>query len=349
MTDTLLPVDIFTHGLDSLPTFVADLGEKPFRARQLAQWLYASDAESFDEMTNLSKGLREQLSRAATLRRASVVARQVSHDGTRKYVIEFGDGVCVEAVGLPTHDRLTVCLSSQAGCAMGCTFCATGRQGLTRNLVPGEIAEQVRLIGADFERRVSNIVVMGQGEPFANYDNVLAGLRILSHADYFGIGARHITISTSGIIAGIDRLAQEPEQFTLAVSLHSALQPVRDGIMPGLRTQKLDALQKALRKYYTKTGRRPSLEVALIEGPLSNDHALRACADFAAQIGAHINLIPINPVAGSAAVPPAPERMRAIEQLFKRAGNNATVRTERGSDITAACGQLILEEHRKGQ
>lgn len=316
------------------------LGEKRFRAEQIAEWLYAKHATSFDEMTNVSKELRERLERVAPLFRAEIIERQVSADGTRKYLIKFHDGVSVEAVGLPTVDRLTVCMSSQAGCAMGCVFCATGQAGFKRNLSSGEMTEQVRLIAQDFGRRVTNIVVMGQGEPFLNYDAVMAALRILNHPRYFNIGARHITLSTCGIIAGIERLATESEQFTLAVSLHSAVQDTRDALMPGVKGQPLARLKDALKRYYEATGRRPSLEYTLIEGKQTSPREIEALAEFARELHAHVNLIPVNASSDASIKPPSPAETARISQYLQKAGVNATLRTERGSDIAAACGQL---------
>lgn len=331
---------ILNLSLQQLNELLNSVGEKPFRARQVAEWLYLHHAPSYDAMTNLSKSLREKLAAVAPLVRSRIVEKQVSADGTCKYLIEHSDGVCVEAVGLPTHDRLTVCMSSQAGCAMGCVFCATGQSGFRRNLYPGEMTEQVRLIAQDFQRRVTNVVVMGQGEPFLNYDAVIAALHILNDERFFNIGARHITISTCGIIKGIEQLAQEPEQFTLAVSLHSAIQATRDSLMPGVAKQPLCELRKALALYFEKTGRRPSLEYTLIEGKQTSAEEIDALAAFASELHAHINLIPVNAAGNPSIKPPSTQTIRHIAQHLEKAHVNATVRTERGADIAAACGQL---------
>lgn len=330
-------LNLSLHEIDEL---VISLGEKPFRAHQIADWLYQHHAQSYEDMTNISKTLRDKLEIQAPLIRAQIVEKQVSADGTRKYLIEYNDGVCVEAVGLPTEDRLTVCMSSQAGCAMGCIFCATGQAGFTRNLFPGEMTEQVRLIADDFERRVSNVVVMGQGEPFLNYEPVIEALHILNDPRYFNIGARHITISTCGIICGIEQLAQEPEQFTLAISLHSAVQQTRDNLMPGVAKQKLPQLRQALKHYFDKTGRRPSLEYTLIEGKQTSQAEIEALISFAAGLNLHVNLIPVNAAGDSSIKAPSTHEIYAIKARLEQAHINATVRTERGSDIAAACGQL---------
>lgn len=334
------PTPVLAYSLPELADLMGRLSQPRFRTKQLIEWLYKHNAPSFSEMTTFPASLREQLSEVAPLQRACVVQKQVSSDGTRKYLIEFADGTRVEAVGLPTRDRLTACVSSQAGCAMGCTFCATGAAGFERNLAPGELAEQVRIIAEDFGERVSNVVVMGQGEPFANYDAVLAGLRILNSPDGFNIGARHITVSTCGLVEQINRFAEEPEQFVLAVSLHSAVQETRNRIMPGVKGNSLKSLQRALVRYFSITKRRPSLEFALIDGVQTSEREMAALTEFAREVGAHVNLIPVNPVAGSNVVAPSAHRVAQIAKRLQDAGVNATVRTERGSDIAAACGQL---------
>ena len=329
--------------LEGIGALMSELGQPAFRAKQLTQWLWEKGVESYDEMTNLSADLRAKLDSRAPLVRASIVEAQRSKDGTVKYLIEYGDGALVEAVGLPAADgRLTVCVSSQVGCALECTFCATGRLGLTRNLTGGEMAEQVRIVAKDFGKRVTNVVVMGQGEPFANYDQTLAALRIMNSPNGLGIGARHITVSTSGIVTSISRFGGEPEQFTLAVSLHSAVQATRDRIMPGLKNQLLSKLRSSIRTYSKESGRRPSLEYALVAGMSDTEDELAALEDFARSVGAHVNLIPINPIAGSSDKPTSPARAKEIAIQLELAGVPASVRTERGADIAAACGQLAL-------
>jgi len=349
------PIDIFAFGLYSAPngdtaasyqTLMKQLGQPAFRAKQLAQWLWVRGAQSYDDMSNLPAELRIQLADTAPLQRATVQQRQISKDGTRKYAIRFADGVSVEAVGLPSlkmeDQRLTVCLSTQAGCAMACAFCETGRGGLIRNLTAGEIAEQARIVGADFEQRVSNVVVMGQGEPFHNYDATLTGLRILNASEDkggFGIGARHITLSTAGIIKGIKSLASEPEQFTLAVSLHSAIQSTRDKLMPGLKAQTLALLETALIDYSETSNRRPSLEYALIHKTNTAPEEIVALIQFARKTKAHVNLIPLNPTSSQFKTADNVEAMHTAKVL-RAEGIETTLRKRRGADIDAACGQL---------
>jgi 23S rRNA (adenine2503-C2)-methyltransferase len=223
---------------------------------------------------------------------------------------------------------------------MGCAFCATGIAGLIRNLGPGEMVDQIRLVAADFGRRVTNAVAMGQGEPFANYAATLGALRFLNVAEDVGIGARHLTVSTCGLITGIARFAEEPEQFTLAVSLHSGVQATRDRLMPGVRGILLPDLRKALVAYAEKTGRRPSLEYALIDGVNDTAPELSALIKFARNMLVHVNLIPVNPVAGSGFRRSADERVAVFQRELHMAGIEASLRAERGTDIDAACGQL---------
>ena len=352
--------NIFAYGLTeagNIPSYsslMKQLGQPSFRAKQLAQWLWVHKVASYNEMTNLSADLRAQLKKHTPLQRATVEKVQQSKDGTRKYLLHFADGVCVEVVGLPSLDqksqRLTVCISAQAGCALKCSFCATGQSGLIRNLLPGEIAEQVRIVGDDFDCRVSNVVVMGQGEPFQNYDATLAGLRILNAAEAdggFEIGARHITVSTAGIIKGIERLSTEPEQFTLAVSLHSAVQATRDTLMPGLQGQTLEQLEAALIDYYAKTNRRPSLEYALIDKVNTTGPENIALIKFAKKTRAHVNLIPLNAI-DNAVKSLSSKKLKPAGQLealhlantLRPEGIPVTVRARRGADIDAACGML---------
>lgn len=327
-------------GPAELSDLLHSLGQPGYRTKQVVRWLYQRGAASFDDMTDLPAGLRSDLAEQLTLTAPRVLERQVSSDGTRKFLIELGGGTSVEAVGLPAGNRLTVCFSTQAGCAMGCSFCATGAGGLARDLGPGEMVDQVRLVGEEFGQRVTNAVAMGQGEPFANYDATLAGLRFMNADDGLGIGARHITVSTCGLVAGIKRFAAEPEQFTLAVSLHSAVQKTRDQLMPGVRGISLRSLHDTIASYTIKTGRRPSLEYALVAGVNDSTTEMEALADFCSGLHVHVNLIPVNPVAGSDLSRTRPARAEDFVRALAMVGVEATVRTERGADIDAACGQL---------
>jgi 23S rRNA (adenine2503-C2)-methyltransferase len=334
------PVGIKALDRPGILALVAELGEPRFRAGQIERWLYERGASSFAEMTDLPAGLRETLAGRLALSPPTLLERQESADGTGKYLVGLADGATVETVGLPSGDRLTVCFSTQAGCAMGCSFCATGIDGLTRDLGPGEMVDQVRLVAQDYGRRVTNAVAMGQGEPFANYEATLGGLRFMNAETGLGIGARHLTVSTCGLIPGIRRLAEEPEQFTLAVSLHSAIQQTRDRLMPGVRAFTLPLLREALVDYAEKTGRRPSLEYALIAAVNDSPDDLAALVRFCRGMLVHVNLIPVNPVAGGEFTRSTAERLAAFERGMRDAGIEVSVRAERGADIDAACGQL---------
>lgn len=327
--------------LDGLRRLVRAAKQEDYRSQQLTEWLYQHTVNSYDEMGNLPKSLREFLKAHAPLSTPKLISRQISSaDGTRKYLFALGDGAFVESVGLPSKDRLTVCFSTQIGCRLGCTFCATGLHGFTRDLLPGEMVDQVSLVARDFGSRATNAVAMGQGEPFANYAHTMAALRILNSPAGPGIGARHLTVSTCGLLEGIRKFAKEPEQFTLAVSLHSAVQSTRDRLMPGVRNQPLIALRSELINYIAVSGRRPTLEFALLQGVNDTLYELESLIDFCAELACHINLIPANPVLGGPYRPSPGNKVSAIESALKKAGIQVSVRTERGADIDAACGQL---------
>ncbi len=339
---TAMDKPIKTYALSELPSLMKELGQPSFRAQQLTEWLYQRHVSSYDEMTNLPAALRAALSERFPLTMPEIVNRQVSRDGTRKYLIEFDDGIRVETVAIPSRggDRLTVCFSTQAGCAIGCAFCATGREGFARNLTPGEIVDQVLIAQDDMGKRVTNVVGMGQGEPFLNYDNTMAALRILNNKKGLEIGARHISVSTCGILPGIERFSEEPEQFTLAVSLHAARQGVRDLLMPNVARFKLGNLKSALQEYIAKTNRRVTLEYIMIDGVNDADEDLKALQKFCANLLCHVNLIPINAIEGSVFQPSEPETINRWLNAIQKKGTEATLRDSRGSDIDGACGQL---------
>ena len=332
--------DIHALTRGELTDLLASLGQPAFRAKQVEEWVWSKNARSFDDMTNLPKSLREELTRHLTLGGVEEVARQASADGSRKYLLRLSDGVSVECVGMPARNRLAVCASTQAGCAMGCAFCATGGAGLTRSLTAAEIYEQVMHVRDDFGSRVTSVVLMGQGEPFMNYDATLEALRRLNSPDGAGIGARHLTVSTCGVIPQIMRFANEPEQFTLAVSLHSAVQKTRNALMPGVRKYSLVNLYNAMGTYVAKTGRRPTYEYALIGGVNDTESELQALCDFCEGTLAHVNLIQLNEVEGSKLRPSTPERAQDFVRALARVSVEATLRNSRGADIDAACGQL---------
>ena len=344
--DTNLPLSIDHYSADALEGLVAEAGQPRFRADQLFAWLYHHGIQSYDEASNLPAALRTWLNDHAPLRMPSIVDTRVSADGTRKYLFQLNDGNLVEAVGIPAgageegHDRLTVCFSTQVGCAMECTFCATGQEGFTRNLTPGEMAFQVLAVGKDFGERVSNAVAMGQGEPFLNYDNVMAALRILNHPKALGIGARHITVSTCGITQGIERFGEEGEQFVLAVSLHSAMDETRHALMPRAAATPLPVLKASLLAYQEKAKRRVTFEYLLAAGVNDSDSELAALVAFCKGLSVHVNLLPVNAVEGSPLAPSPASTVRHWITELGGAGIESSLRTSRGSDIKGACGQL---------
>lgn len=315
-------------------------GEPAFRAEQIWEWVHAKHVLSFEKMTNVSKRLRKQLDCTYCLPAPQELVCSVSTDGTQKYLLEFSDKTAVECVSMPYSHRHTACLSTQAGCAMNCSFCATGQSGFKRNLTADEIIQQALYLERVSRKRLTSIVLMGQGEPFLNYDNVLLAMKELNDPRSFNIGARHITVSTAGIIPGIMRLAQEREQFGLAVSLHAADQETRNRLMPGVKKYSLSHLYDALKTYTETTNRRPTYEYLLIDGVNDTDYALEQLVAFCAGTLCHVNLIELNTVPGSSFLPSKPDRVGVFQKALRRAGVEVTLRQSRGSDIEAACGQL---------
>ena len=312
--------------------------EKPFRVKQVWEGLHTRLAEP-SEMTELPAALRTRLE--AQLPHALETAAESTSDGgnTRKWLWKLDDGALVESVLMHYRDRSTVCVSTQAGCAMACGFCATGQAGFDRNLTTGEIVEQVvRAARAARPRRLSNVVFMGMGEPMANYDRVWAAIRRLH--DDLGISARHLTLSTVGIIPGIRRLATEVLPVNLAVSLHAANDELRDELVPINRRYPIPALVEACREYIDAKGRRLSFEWAMIHGVNDRDRDAVELAAIARSLHAHVNLIPLNPTADYDTPGSPIARVREFRDLLKNLGANATVRQNRGTSIDAACGQL---------
>ena len=321
-------------------TLTEEFQQPSFRVKQIMQWVYNKGASSYDEMTNLPASLRADLSTELPLFSPKVITKQNSQDGTRKYLLELIDGSRIETVGIPHNNHLSVCVSTQAGCALRCAFCATGQGGYTRNLGCGEIVDQVLAVARDFDTRVSNVVFMGQGEPFLNYDASLEAARIINNPDYLGIGARHITISTSGILPQIRRFASEPQQFTLAISLHSAIQETRDEIMPGCKKYPLDRLHDSIASYASSTGRRPTFEYLMINKVNDTNDHLKALGAFCKGTLCHVNLIPLNSTPKGRFTPSPLERIKDFESYLTSLGVETTIRQSFGQDIDAACGQL---------
>lgn len=311
-----------------------------FRARQIHNWIYLKNAKSIDEMSDLSKEFRERLSQIAQVSGVKIKTKQTSKDGTIKYLIEYADGNCVETVLMRFDNRanLTACVSSQIGCAVNCTFCATGRGGFVRNLSTGEMVEQVLTIQRDTGLKVTNIVFMGQGEPLLNLDNVLAALKIFN--EDFQIGARRITISTSGIIPQIEKLANLEFQSTLALSLHAPTSELRVKIMPIENKYPLSELKKTLKNYIQKTGRRVTIEYLLIKDFNDTPEIAKQTALFLKDLRCNVNLIPYNPVEKTDFKKPEKNSIMKFKYILEHCGKKVTIRLERGADIYAACGQL---------
>lgn len=323
---------------------IGELGGKPFRAKQLSEWLFVRGAPSWDGMSNLPRPLRDALAArlldpAATL---SVIETAGRPGGTRKLLSRMADGETIETVVIPAGDRATACVSSQVGCAMRCAFCASGRSGCVRSLSSGEIVAQVlaaaRLIG----RRPDNIVFMGIGEPFNNYDAAIAAARAMNAAapDGLGIGARHITFSTCGVVPGIGRFADEGMQFELSVSLHAPNDGLRSRLMPVNRRWPLSELIPACRAYTEKTGRLITFEYTLVDGFNAGPAEARELVSLVRGFPCRFNLIPLNPVDGFDGRAPSPECCEAFRAFLERSGYNATLRRSRGRGVNGSCGQL---------
>jgi 23S rRNA (adenine2503-C2)-methyltransferase len=318
----------------------AEFGEPPFRARQLFQWVFVHGVDSYDAMTNLPKTLRARLAARLPVRSTRVVERHDSDDDTFKLLVGLRDGETVECVLIPEGDRQTACLSSQVGCGVGCVFCASGADGVVRNLDPAEIVEQLLHLRAAAGRRVTNIVMMGMGEPLHNIDAVVAALRLFRHPDGIDIGARHITVSTSGPERGFGRLLEAGMKINLAISLHAAFDDLRIELVPRGGTGGIAQLADMAQRWFERTGRDVTLEYVLIDGKNDSDQDAQALAGLC---GPHrnVNLIPMNPVSfapGLKAPPPA--RIEQFAELLRRRGVVVNLRRQRGDDVAAACGQL---------
>lgn len=323
---------------EELTGLMAQLGEPGFRAKQVFQWLHRG-AASFDEMTNLSKPLREKLSQTCSLTVPKVERKQVSQlDGTIKYLWRLADGNCVETVLMRYHHGNTVCISSQVGCRMGCAFCASTIGGKVRDLTPAEMVDQVLFTQLDSGFPVSNIVLMGIGEPLDNFDTVLRFLELVNHPDGLNIGMRHISLSTCGLVEQIDKLADLRLQLTLSVSLHAPDDETRSKLMPVNRSVGVERLFESCRRYFDVTGRRISYEYAMIDGVNDSDRQADLLIRHLQGTPGHVNLIPLNEVAESPFKPS--RRVREFQKRLEQGGITATVRRKLGGDIDASCGQL---------
>jgi len=326
--------------LEELEALTEEFGATKFRAKQIHNWIYLKSVSTIDEMTNLSKDFRELLRKNAVITDTKIKVKQVSSDSTIKYLIEFSDGECAETVLMRFDNRanLTACVSSQVGCAVNCSFCATGKRGFVRNLTYKEIIEQVLTIQRDTGLKVTNVVFMGQGEPLLNLSNVMKALEIFN--EDFQIGARRITISTSGIIPKINELAEKELQSTLAVSLHAPNHKLRAELMPIENKYPIDKLKETLLNYIEKTGRRITIEYILIHGFNDTVECAKELACYLRDIKCNINLIPYNSVDDTKYKKSSNNDIMRFKYILEHSGKKVTVRLERGADIDAACGQL---------
>ena len=334
---------------EQLVTWVTDLGERSFRARQLFEWIYRSLAVDFAAMTNLPNSFRQQLSHSALVQSLLPLETVTSADGlTTKTLLRLRDGETIESVLMRYEGRQTVCVSSQVGCAIGCPFCATGQSGFKRNLSTGEIVEQVLHYARQLREQgqtITNVVLMGMGEPLVNYAATWRAIQILHDPRGFGLGARRFTISTAGLVPGIRRLAQEELTVGLAVSLHAANNTLRDQLVPINKRYPIAELIAACRDYIQRTGRRISFEYALIENVNDRPEQARELGHLLHGLLCHVNLIPLNPTAECAYRPSSRKRMLAFRRELNRMGIANTVRLARGIDIQAGCGQLRSRYH----
>ena len=335
------PLDIKSHSPSELKKTMEGLSEKPFRAKQIYEWLHKKQADSFQEMTNLSVSLREKLERNCSVMSLKVVEVQTSKlDGTQKYLFALPDGNVVESVLMKYRHGNSVCISSQVGCKMGCRFCASTIDGWTRNLLPSEMLDQVYKIQKLSKERVSNVVVMGTGEPLDNYDNLLRFIHMLSDENGLHISQRNITVSTCGIVPRMYDLAEENLQITLAISLHASNQQKREELMPVAKKYSLEELMEACRNYFKKTGRRLTFEYSLVGGENDSQEDAEELAHLIKGLNCHINLIPVNPIKERSYVQSDKKVIANFQNKLEKYQINVTIRREMGRDIDGACGQL---------
>jgi 23S rRNA (adenine2503-C2)-methyltransferase len=336
----------------ALERYFAQLGDKPFRARQVLRWVHLRGAEEFAQMSDIAKGLREKLAREAHITPPTVVGDSISADGTRKWLLKVDGANAVEAVFIPEPHRGTLCVSSQAGCTLDCAFCSTGKQGFNRNLSTGEIIGQLWLANRSLRaqsprgpdhRRITNVVMMGMGEPCLNLDNVIPALRLMLDDNAYGLSRRRVTVSTSGVVPGIERLREECP-VALAVSLHAPTDDLRDQLVPVNRRYPLRELIKACRRYLDAAPRDfITFEYVMLDGVNDSEAHARGLLGIARQVKCKFNLIPFNPFPGADFRRSGPERMRRFADVLARDGLTVTTRRTRGGDVDAACGQLAGE------
>lgn len=334
-------MDIKSLNMEELTAFVVGLGEKKFRGKQLYEWLHVRQAASFDEMTNLSKEFRERLKATCELVCLRQVDVQISAiDGTRKYLFALSDGNVIESVLMRYKHGNSVCISSQVGCRMGCRFCASTLDGLVRGLTPSEMLDQIYRISKDIGERVSNVVVMGTGEPMDNFDNLLKFIELLTDENGLRISQRNLTVSTCGIVPRMRELADYKLAITLALSLHASNQKKRLSLMPVANKYEIHEVVDACRYYFAQTGRRVTFEYSLVGGVNDTDEDAAELSQLIRGMNCHVNLIPVNPIKERDYVQSDTEAIQAFKAKLEKNGINVTVRREMGRDIDGACGQL---------
>ncbi|MDZ5474390.1 23S rRNA (adenine(2503)-C(2))-methyltransferase RlmN [Bacillus sp. 31A1R] len=347
---TELKPSIYSLELHELKEWLKENNEKAFRAEQIFDWLYKKRVATFEDMSNLSKNLRDSLAEQFTLTTLNTLIQQTSSDGTIKFLFELHDGYSIETVLMRHEYGNSVCVTTQVGCRIGCTFCASTLGGLKRNLEAGEIVAQVVKVQQaldETDERVSSVVIMGIGEPFDNYDHMLSFLKIINHDQGLNIGARHITVSTSGIVPKIYQFADENMQINFAISLHAPNTEIRSRLMPINRAYKLPELMKSVQYYIEKTGRRVSFEYGLFGGVNDQVEHAEELAKLIKGVKCHVNLIPVNYVPERDYVRTPKDQIFAFEKTLKKHGVNVTIRREHGHDIDAACGQLRAKERKE--
>lgn len=334
-------MDIKSLNMEELTAFVVGLGEKKFRGKQLYEWLHVRQAASFDEMTNLSKEFRERLKATCELVCLRQVDVQISAiDGTRKYLFALSDGNVIESVLMRYKHGNSVCISSQVGCRMGCRFCASTLDGLVRGLAPSEMLDQIYRISKDIGERISNVVVMGTGEPMDNFDNLLKFIELLTDENGLHISQRNLTVSTCGIVPRMRELADYKLAITLALSLHASNQKKRLSLMPVANKYEIHEVVDACRYYFAQTGRRVTFEYSLVGGVNDTDEDAAELSQLIRGMNCHVNLIPVNPIKERDYVQSDTEAIQAFKAKLEKNGINVTVRREMGRDIDGACGQL---------
>lgn len=341
---------IYSLQLHEMQDWLKEQGEPKFRAGQIFDWLYKKRVKNYEDMSNLSKGLRDKLSNSFDITTLKTLVKQTSSDGTIKFLFQLYDGYSIETVLMRHEYGNSICVTTQVGCRIGCTFCASTLGGLKRNLEAGEIVAQVVEVQRaldETEERVSSLVVMGIGEPFDNYDNLMAFLRIVNHEKGIHIGARHMTVSTSGIVPKIYKFAEEDMQINFAISLHSANTELRSKLMPINRAYKLPDLMEAVKYYVNRTGRRITFEYGLFGGENDQVEQAEELAALLKGVKCHVNLIPVNYVPERDYVRTPREQIFLFEKTLKDRGVNVTIRREQGHDIDAACGQLRAKERKE--